>query len=527
MTTYTVADVVVTDDDFLYVLGYYTDGFNTNQPISLGDITVTPPTGGASYMIIFKLDLDGNVVDGRSVAIATSYLNPIRMTSDASNNIYIASGYAIPDQVIGDFTLGPLTGATDGFVVKLTDLEPQWVTELHHTGGNLEMRDIVVNENGKVTVIGLYGGNANMGGTPLATASFGTGFLVQMNDMTGEIGYATNLGALSAGTGRPNTVAMVGDKYYIGGQSFGTSTNDNPNAAAYGCFHNTKSLVYLTYFHDVPPIEPTVNLSFEAPLLTATANAPEATFQWFLDGVLLEDETGNTIDPDANGVYEVEVTLFGCTANDQYQYCFVAGTDEVDACNSFTWIDGNTYTEDIDNVTYSLVSSAGCDSLVTLNLHIHEVDLTVSVSGNDISSNLAGGSAYQWFDCDSKMTLIDGATEQSYSVTSSGNYAVQITTDYCELMSDCGEVIFIGVEENEGWNISLYPNPASDFIVVDKLQGKNQIHILDASGRLIQQITSTHSTQYISIEALSSGIYFIQIDSGITLHTQKLVVERD
>ncbi|MEZ4799768.1 MAG: hypothetical protein R2809_08350 [Flavobacteriales bacterium] len=196
MASFNGADIVVTDDDFLYVLGYYMDGFNTNQSVTLGGVTVTPPSGGASYMIVFKLDLDGVVVEGRSVAIATSYLNPIRITSDSDNNLYIASGYAIPDQVIGDFTLGPLTGSTDGFVVKLTDFEPQWVTELHHTGTNLEMRDIVVNENGKVSVIGLYGGTANIGGTQLPSSSFGTGFLVQMNDETGEIGYATNFGSL-------------------------------------------------------------------------------------------------------------------------------------------------------------------------------------------------------------------------------------------------------------------------------------------------------------------------------------------
>ncbi|MEZ4799769.1 MAG: T9SS type A sorting domain-containing protein [Flavobacteriales bacterium] len=319
---------------------------------------------------------------------------------------------------------------------------------------------------------------------------------------------------------------MIGDKYYSAGQSFGSSLNNNPNAAAYGCFHNTRAQAYLTYFHDVPAIDPTVSLSFEAPLLTATANAPEATFQWYLDGVLLEDETESSINPDADGVYEVEVTLFGCTANDQYQYCFVAGTDEVDACNSYTWIDGNTYMEDVDNVTYSLVSSTGCDSLVTLNLHIHQVDLGVSVSGNDISSNYAGASSYQWYECGEKFAFIDGADEQTYTVEGSGEYAVQITTDFCELMSDCGEVIFIGLEENEGWNISLYPNPASDFIVVDKLQGKNEIRILDTSGRLIQGMIATNSTQYISLEDLSAGIYFIQIDSGTTLHTLKFVVEK-
>ena len=47
----------------------------------------------------------------------------------------------------------------------------------------------------------------------------------------------------------------------------------------------------------------------------------------------------------------------------------------IDTCDAFTWIDGVTYTESTDTVTYILTNTAGCDSVVTLHLTLrHATD---------------------------------------------------------------------------------------------------------------------------------------------------------
>ncbi len=46
------------------------------------------------------------------------------------------------------------------------------------------------------------------------------------------------------------------------------------------------------------------------------------------------------------------------------------GTDSLQACESFTWIDGITYTESNDTAQWVLTNAAGCDSVVTLALDI-------------------------------------------------------------------------------------------------------------------------------------------------------------
>ena len=55
------------------------------------------------------------------------------------------------------------------------------------------------------------------------------------------------------------------------------------------------------------------------------------------------------------------------------------GTDIQSHCISYTWMDGNTYTASNNTATYNLVDQAanGCDSLVTLNLTIIPVDINV------------------------------------------------------------------------------------------------------------------------------------------------------
>ena len=66
------------------------------------------------------------------------------------------------------------------------------------------------------------------------------------------------------------------------------------------------------------------------------------------------------------------------------------GIDVVEACDSFTWIDGVTYTDDNNAATWTLTNAAGCDSVVTLNLTILE-----SSSGVDV---ITACDSYTWID---------------------------------------------------------------------------------------------------------------------------------
>ncbi|MBR1516993.1 MAG: hypothetical protein IJ620_02460, partial [Bacteroidales bacterium] len=94
-------------------------------------------------------------------------------------------------------------------------------------------------------------------------------------------------------------------------------------------------------------------------------------------------------------------------------------TDTRSACDSYTWIDGNTYTADNNSATYTFTGGAanGCDSTVTLNLTIHhatvgtdtrtECDSYTWIDGNTytVSNNTAEFHTTNVAGCDSAVTL--------------------------------------------------------------------------------------------------------------------------
>ena len=98
-------------------------------------------------------------------------------------------------------------------------------------------------------------------------------------------------------------------------------------------------------------------------------------------------------------------------------------TDIQNACDSLTWIDGNTYYTSNDTATYILSNAIGCDSIVNLDLTIHNSSNTVET----LSS------------CDS-LTWIDGIT-----YTSSNNSAIYNSTS----SFGCDSMIILNLTIND------------------------------------------------------------------------------
>ncbi|GAB1450158.1 hypothetical protein MASR2M47_02140 [Draconibacterium sp.] len=67
-----------------------------------------------------------------------------------------------------------------------------------------------------------------------------------------------------------------------------------------------------------------------------------------------------------------------------------SGTDVQTACDTYTWIDGNTYTASNNSATFTLTNAAGCDSIVTLDLTINN-----STTGTDVQTAC---DTYTWID---------------------------------------------------------------------------------------------------------------------------------
>jgi len=204
------------------------------------------------------------------------------------------------------------------------------------------------------------------------------------------------------------------------------------------------------------------------------------------------------------------------------------GTDVHSGCNSFTWIDGNTYTASNNSATYNYVGGAanGCDSLVTLDLTINNVsNLTTSISGTTISANNSGAT-YQWLDCNNNYAIIPLETSQSFTATSNGNYAVELTENGCVDTSACIAITNVGLLENGfGKMLLVYPNPTHEKFTIDlgTIQENTQITITDILGKLIISKNIIQS-QILSLSIEEpAGIYNIRIQSGNKMSIVRLI----
>ena len=127
------------------------------------------------------------------------------------------------------------------------------------------------------------------------------------------------------------------------------------------------------------------------------------SYLW-LDGVTYtaNNNTATYILPNAVGCDSL-VTLNLTITNSS------SGTDVQTACNSYIWIDGATYTSSNNIATHTLSNAASCDSIVTLDLTINNVDNGITNNSPTLSANAVGAN-YQWLDCDNNYAEINGET---------------------------------------------------------------------------------------------------------------------
>jgi gliding motility-associated-like protein len=214
-----------------------------------------------------------------------------------------------------------------------------------------------------------------------------------------------------------DTQSSCGSYTWIDGNTYAASNNSATYNIPGGSTNGCDSLVTLNL---------TINYSVNG---TDTQIACEA-FTW-IDGITYTSNNNSstyTIPGGAASGCDSIVTL-NLTINN-----VVSTTDFQTACDSYTWIDGNTYTSDNNTASYVLSTSAGCDSIVTLDLTLNSL-LTLDAgndifvcAGEDISLNATGASYYSWSNGLSNgepFTAIEGSN--TYTVTAQDNNGCSAT----------------------------------------------------------------------------------------------------
>ncbi len=152
------------------------------------------------------------------------------------------------------------------------------------------------------------------------------------------------------------------------------------------------------------------------------------------------------------------------------------------------------------------------------------LDNTVTQTATNITSN-DNSASYQWYNCDTD-SAITGATNQTYTPVSGGNYAVEVSNGSCSEFSACINIAVLSFEEFTDENIKVYPNPVSSVLKFHNYtQTELTITINDITGKILKVSKSRKEHLEIDFNKYPTGVYFVHVDSKTKASTFKIVKE--
>jgi hypothetical protein len=181
-------------------------------------------------------------------------------------------------------------------------------------------------------------------------------------------------------------------------------------------------------------------------------------------------------------------------------------------------------------VTDANACSASDTVMVTINTPAFVdlgADTTICNTSTVTLDAGAGFSSYSWS---------TGATTQTITVSASGSYTVTVTNaDGCQdtdaitvTVTNCD-----GVAENgNGYLVTAKPNPSEgifNLVITGAEIEKLNVEIMDIQGKLVQGFVENNIsgdfTREINLGGLAKGVYYLRVNTGTTIVTEKLVIQ--
>jgi hypothetical protein len=253
-------------------------------------------------------------------------------------------------------------------------------------------------------------------------------------------------------------------------------------------------------------------------VLTATdgsSNTSNCNFD-----VVVSDNTNPTITCPANmTVCAGDVVTFNVPTGADNCSVTVAQTDATGLASGMVFPVGTT------TIEYTATDGVGNTAICTFDVNVTAIDITVANTAPLLTANQTGAT-YQWLNCDNGNAIIPLEINQSYTATSIGNYAVEITIGSCVDTSVCVNVITTSlIESNAVDQVDVYPNPTDGSFIVSlvEINDNTRVVVYSVVGKEVinEQITTLKTM--INLETYDKGIYFVKIKNGENVITRKIV----
>jgi hypothetical protein len=218
-----------------------------------------------------------------------------------------------------------------------------------------------------------------------------------------------------------------------------------------------------------------------------------------------------------SGTYWVELNLENCLARDSVTVFYADNSSsfiEIEACDSFVspstsyvYFESGVYTDTIPN-------SELCDSIISIDLSITNLNLPITQEGFLLSAN-ESGATYQWLDCNNAFEAMEGEIGQDFLVIENGSYAVEISKNGCVDTSECISVMSVGIVDYDFKDVTFYPNPSRGEVTIelgDLIEVS--VEVISMEGKLIYFKEDISGPKYKFEFATKPGIYILMISSG-------------
>ncbi len=189
----------------------------------------------------------------------------------------------------------------------------------------------------------------------------------------------------------------------------------------------------------------TLNLTINSSTTVNESQLACDSYTW-IDGITYT-ETGDYTYIGTNDVGCPETIILTLVINESNEI-----VDEQVHCNEYTWIDGITYTESNNSAIFTLTNSNGCDSILTLDLTINQPDTSFTEVTACDSYDWNGQTYTESGEYTNTHTNVDGCDS-----THTLNLTINSTTFGTDTQVHCGEYTWIdGITYTESNNTATF-----------------------------------------------------------------------
>ena len=179
-------------------------------------------------------------------------------------------------------------------------------------------------------------------------------------------------------------------------------------------------------------------------------------------------------------------------------------------------------------ITYTYVDSLGCQTVNTFTLTVN-ASPSKPVIMRMTSTTLKVVDTYQTYQWRRNGVNIAGATQQTFTVTTSGIYDVVVSNGLCASVSDpYGFGVTIGEDELELNDLRVQPNPNNgQFTLIHSLplEEVQSVQIVDMLGRVVFQAPLHDVRMSFDVRNIAQGQYLIVVRSSSNVITKPIVIQ--